>query len=260
MKTIRIQLIEDDLIIGENLMDDLFRLGYQDVVFCRNSEEAIREFKKLTPDLILMDIELKGSSLNGVELAEFFIRKADVSLVYISGKFGPGIIKSAKSTNPKAFLVKPYNLNQLRVTLELSIDSMSEATKGFPLLNNQSMGHLTENNLLKEFFFVKNGTKHIKIDIHDIIYVKAESPGNNVQIFNKSGKVFFSVGMKSFINQVQHKNLIRVNRSYLINISALKSFNRACVFLEHNGANYEIPIGKVYRDSLMSNIKTLKSD
>lgn len=259
MENIKIQIVEDNLIIGEGLSNDLESLGYEVISLSVNSEEAIKNFKNETPDLLLMDIELKGSSLNGIELVELFKRKVNVPIIYISGTIDSDTLQSAKATDPKAFLVKPYNLSQLKITIDLALSSLNSKSE----LKAHKRNGISERNRFQEsndFFFVKNGSKHIKIDINDIIYVKAESPGNNVQIFNKSGKVFFSVGIKSFLYQVHHKDLVRVNRSYLINLRSLQSFNKGCVFLEHNDEIYEIPIGRVYRESLMSNITTLKSD
>jgi len=118
----------------------------------------------------------------------------------------------------------------------------------------------SERHATNDFFFTKIDSKFIRIDISELVYVKAESPGNYVRIVTDTKSVLQSLGLKSFMDQIHHKSLIRINRSYIININKIISFDKGRVFIQAGESKQEIPIGITYRERFQKLFLKLRAD
>lgn len=120
MKPIRILIVEDDKIIALIIETKLTALGY---VICGNvskGEEAIHLITQETPDLILMDIKLKGT-LDGIETAEEIRKQHDLPIIYLTGNTGDEIVERAKQTQPFGYIVKPFNTSELEAVIQITL-------------------------------------------------------------------------------------------------------------------------------------------
>ena len=120
MSSARILIVEDEYSIAADLERILGRLGYVVVGHAASGEQAIEMASATTPDLILMDIRLKGK-LDGVEAAERILASQPVSIIYLTAYVDEETVARAKRTEPFGYLMKPFNEHQLRTTLEMAL-------------------------------------------------------------------------------------------------------------------------------------------
>lgn len=120
MVNFRIMVVEDDGIIALGLQTKLESWGYtvDPVVF--SGEDAVKESYQRKPDLILMDIGVKGD-LNGIEAAHR-IKELDIPIIFITGLDDQSITRKAMETVPYALLKKPVNNDMLKHLIQSALE------------------------------------------------------------------------------------------------------------------------------------------
>ncbi len=113
VKMKRILLVEDDFIISMLLEKQIRRMGYEVASKVESGEKAIEKTREEKPDLILMDIELKGD-IDGIETVRKIRTFSDVPVIYLTGNASEKTRKIAESTNPDGFLIKPVDMDVLK--------------------------------------------------------------------------------------------------------------------------------------------------
>jgi CheY-like chemotaxis protein len=120
MEPASILIVEDEPVVAKDIQLSLQRLGYRVPATATSGEEAIRKASDMHPDLILMDIVLKGK-MDGVETALQIQRKQDVPVIYLTAYADNHTLERAKVTSPAGYMLKPYQANELRTTIELAL-------------------------------------------------------------------------------------------------------------------------------------------
>ncbi len=120
MEPASILIVEDEPVVAKDIQLSLQRLGYRVPATATSGEEAIRKAVDMHPDLILMDIVLKGK-MDGVETALQIQRKQDVPVIYLTAYADTHTLERAKVTSPAGYMLKPYQANELRTTIELAL-------------------------------------------------------------------------------------------------------------------------------------------
>ena len=119
-KKAHILIVEDELIVAENMKQCLDRLGYgvSDVVV--SGEEATEKAQELKPDLVLMDIVLRGA-MDGIESADQIRTRLDIPVVYVSANANEKLLERAKRTEPFGYILKPHDDRELQVVIEVAL-------------------------------------------------------------------------------------------------------------------------------------------
>lgn len=116
----RILVVEDEAIIANDIRQSLEKLNFECIGTVRSGTEAIVLSKELSPDLILMDIRLKGE-LDGIETAAIINRRKKVPIVYLSALQDDEIIRKSRTTDPYGYLLKPVNERDLNSCIRMSL-------------------------------------------------------------------------------------------------------------------------------------------
>ncbi|HMQ79837.1 MAG TPA: PAS domain S-box protein [Ignavibacteria bacterium] len=126
--TPRIMVVEDEGIIAQDIKNCLEGLGYivPDVVF--TGREAISRAEELRPDLVLMDIVLKGD-IDGIETAAEIRKKYNIPIVYLTAYEDDRTLKRAKMTEPLGYILKPFEERYLRSSIEMALYKHQMETK-----------------------------------------------------------------------------------------------------------------------------------
>ena len=119
MSPFKILIVEDDAIESLDIQKRLELLGYEVPYVASRGQEAIDKASQIMPDLVLMDISLKGD-MDGIDAASEII-KLDIPIVYLTAHSDEATVKKAKFTQPYGYLIKPYDPNELKYALELAI-------------------------------------------------------------------------------------------------------------------------------------------
>ncbi|MCB9882134.1 MAG: response regulator [Planctomycetes bacterium] len=116
----RLFVVEDEALIAEELRQRLHRLEYEVIGICDSGDAAIQEVAGTRPDLVLMDIRLKGA-LDGIETARTICDQLDIPVVYLTAHSDQATIERAKHTKPLGYILKPFHERDLVVTIEIAL-------------------------------------------------------------------------------------------------------------------------------------------
>ncbi|WP_321422527.1 PAS domain S-box protein [uncultured Methanobacterium sp.] len=114
-----ILLVEDEMVEAMNIKRSLQSMGYDVVAIASYGEEAVEKAQKLKPDLILMDIILKGS-MDGIAAANA-ISKLGIPVIYITALPDDVTVNRALISAPYGYLIKPFNTRKLKISIEVAL-------------------------------------------------------------------------------------------------------------------------------------------
>jgi PAS domain S-box-containing protein len=120
MTSAQILVVEDQSIAALDVKKRLESSGYTVVALASSGEEAIRKATELRPDLVLMDIRLRGE-MDGVEAAEWIGAHLDIPVVYLTAYADEATLQRAKITEPFGYLLKPFEERTLHSTVEMAL-------------------------------------------------------------------------------------------------------------------------------------------
>ncbi|RLJ80991.1 sigma 54-interacting transcriptional regulator [Pedobacter alluvionis] len=115
---LKVLIVEDQFIEANNLEIMLEEAGYLVCGMAKSVQEAIKIIDARTPDLALVDIQLKGG-LSGIDLA-VILKQRNIPFIYVSANSDHATLIKAKATQPYGFIVKPFRERDLIVTLEIA--------------------------------------------------------------------------------------------------------------------------------------------
>jgi response regulator RpfG family c-di-GMP phosphodiesterase len=116
----KIMVVEDEWVVADQLCSYLKDLGYTVFSTASTGDEAIRKVEADRPDLILMDIVLKGK-MDGIQAADRINSQFNIPVLYLTAYTNQEYIERAKQTNPFGYLVKPYNQKELYANIEMTL-------------------------------------------------------------------------------------------------------------------------------------------
>ena len=116
----RIFIVEDQRLIAADLENTLRKLDYEVVGYAPSGEEAIPLAFAVRPDLVLMDIRLRGR-MDGIQTASALLERLDIPIVYLTAYADEETILRAKITTPFGYVVKPFNHRELRAAIEIAL-------------------------------------------------------------------------------------------------------------------------------------------
>ena len=119
-RQIRILVVEDDPNVSTVLTARLESLGYQVCGTAETGLDAISGVYRHHPDLVTMDILLKGD-MNGIEAAAKIAEGSDVPVIYMTCLSDAQVFDRAIDTHPYGYIIKPYDINELRSTIEIAV-------------------------------------------------------------------------------------------------------------------------------------------
>jgi CheY-like chemotaxis protein len=117
MKQTSIFIVEDEAIAAAILALKLQRVGYQVAGIAASGIQALQKIPNLKPDLILMDIVLKGN-IDGITVSEKIRADYNIPIVYLTSFSDKLTLKRARLTQPKGYVLKPYNIVDLKATID----------------------------------------------------------------------------------------------------------------------------------------------
>ncbi len=115
-----ILIVEDERIVAMDLQQSLTEMGYDAFAIAASGDEAMARATERRPDVVLMDIRIKGRS-DGIETAAALKRQFPISVIYLTAHADEGMVDRAKVTEPHGYLVKPVKLAELRSMLEIAL-------------------------------------------------------------------------------------------------------------------------------------------
>lgn len=237
----RILIVEDDMIIAANISLQLSKLGYEVTGIESRGEDAVNHAIENHPDIILMDIQLKGG-MNGIDAAKKIQEKTAIPLIYLTANSDEASFQKAKETKPYAFISKPFNKLNLERTIELVAEKIKEEK-----IETEDSDSLIES--LDDRIFIRNNGKLIKLMLDEILYIEADR--NYCNIFTNSQNYLIVSPLNAFCQKIESRDFLRVHRSYVVNLKKLDAVADSHLEIMRK----IIPISKMYKEDLMRSIR-----
>ncbi len=116
----RVLIVEDETLIAEELRERLLRLGFSTIAAVGSAEEGIAIAIKEPPDLVLMDIRLKGEK-DGIQAAREIRENVDVPIVYLTAYSDQLTVERVKNSEYDGFVLKPFRGRELQATIDVAL-------------------------------------------------------------------------------------------------------------------------------------------
>lgn len=125
----KILIVEDEWIIANDIKDCLIDMGYMVTGIAASCDEALQSIDSCIPDLILMDIVLKGDK-NGAETAQIIQNEHKIPVIYLSAYDNQSLIDQTKQPSTRGYLLKPFKDRELTIAIDLALSIQSNIMGG----------------------------------------------------------------------------------------------------------------------------------
>jgi DNA-binding NarL/FixJ family response regulator len=134
MQKTKIIIVEDEWIIADDLQNRLIQMGYFVAGKAASGKKALELVAHQKPDLVLMDIRLKGE-LDGVETAKLIRKQYHIPIVYLTAFSDNRLLDRVKLTDPMGYLIKPVRSKELNTVIEIALHKFKLKKKADKTLN-----------------------------------------------------------------------------------------------------------------------------
>ena len=242
-----ILITEDESIVAKDIQMSLKKLGYNVIGICSSGEDAIKVAEEKKPDLVLMDIMLKGD-MSGIEAADVIRSKMNLPVIFLTAYADESTLSKAKVTEPYGYIIKPFKEIDLHTSIEMALYKHQKNTD--IKKERDFLYSLVENKDSKDIIFVKANQKLVKVRTKDIYFVEALK--DYVVINTAHARYTIHSTMKDIEKKLPTSEFIRVHRSFIVRIDKIVAIDHANVILEDD--KKQIPIGGSYKDELSQRI------
>jgi len=235
----RIYLVEDEPIIARTIKTVLEQEGYEVCGMANNGKEALYDIDDLQPDLVLLDITLKGE-VDGVMVAEKLQEIKGTPYVFLTSLTDSETTERVKLTNPAGFISKPFTVAGLRNNIEIALFRLNEKEEA----ENKT---IVDNDAL----FIKNRNEFVKLKKTDILYFEASDFYSLAHTSNK--KVLISRTLKHVESNIKDAFFLRVHRSYIVNIKKIDVLYDGYLIINKKN----IPVSKSNKSKLLNSLSLM---
>ena len=214
----KILIVEDEILVATDIQESLESLGYTVMGMVDTGLKAIDAVEKHLPDLILMDINLKGE-MTGIEAAKIISKDSDVPIIYLTANADIDTVNKAKVALPYGYIIKPFTDKDLQTNIEIAIFKFASDLK-----------LKMESEQFNTFFDLKDHEKNQiivhankgleKINIKDVYFIEKDNRQTIIHLADD--EVITDRSFSELTGLFPQKYFIQVSKYFVIN--ALKVF------------------------------------
>lgn len=243
MKALNILIVEDERMIAETLAEIIDLLQHNILGHAISGEQALAILKEQKPDLVLLDIQLKGQ-MDGIDVAGVIRDKYKLPFIFTTAFADDETINRARAEGPFGYLVKPYGVNDIKAAIEVAManyELMQELSDTNPAPAHHENGQI----------YLKEDKKLVKVREEDILYVEAK--GDYMLFKTAKGSHIVLSTMSNVSQKLNPILFLQVHRSFLINLNHIMDIEDTTLVIDKK----VIPISRAKRKELLSRIKTI---
>jgi len=120
MVQVRVLIVEDEVIVARAIASQLKQLGYIVTGTASSGHVAINKASETEPDIVLMDIILKGD-MDGIVAANHIRENLDIPVIFLTAYSDNNTLERAKITQPFGYIVKPFTIKDLQIAIEIAL-------------------------------------------------------------------------------------------------------------------------------------------
>jgi len=227
LKSLCIYIVEDEPLIVINLKMAFGKRGIQVLGHCDDYDTSLKEIEDLTPNLVLLDIQLMGEK-DGVDLA-LALDEKNIPYLFLTSQTDPVTIARVKQTNPLGYIVKPFTEAGLMSNIELAWHQISMAQD--------------------EFISIKSNGRKYKINQANIQYLKAFD--NYCYIVTAQQEYLVPYTLKKVAEELNPAYFIQTHRSFWINSRKVTSITSDKVFIDERA----VPLSYSRKEALQKKLQ-----
>jgi len=242
-----ILVVEDEAIVSKDIQQSFKKLGYNIVGSADTGAKAIELAGEQKPDLVPMDIMLKGD-MSGIEAADNIKQNYNIPVIYLTAYADENTLSKAKVTEPYGYIIKPFKEIDLHTSIEMALYKHSKERE--VIKERDFLYSLVESKDDEGVVFVKSNSRLVKVKTSEILFVEALK--DYVVINTSDAKYTIHSTMKDIQNKLANKEFQRIHRSYIVRLDKIVAIEQPNVVIE--GGKKLLPIGGSYKEELFQRI------
>lgn len=247
----RVLIVEDEFSIAMDIESRLIGMGYASCGIAMEYGEALGLAADLNPDIILMDINLKGEK-TGIDSALSINRLLDIPIIFLTANSDPVTFERANQAKPYGFVLKPFNDLDLKNAIEIALARFGEHRTQF---FHDEVGDRDQNSIENAgdtgVIFIKEKGQMIRVALSEII--RLEALDNYTILFTDQGKKIVGGFLKDVLLKLPENKFIRIHRSHAIALDKLEKIEDNLLYVDGEA----IPISKSYKAAFQERINIL---
>ena len=250
-QSVRILIIEDEILLSQDITIRLSKMGYMVVGAAQSYNQAVAMLNEETPDIAIVDIRIKGDK-DGIEVGRYINENMDIPFIFLTSHADEQYVERAKAVSPYAYMLKPFNDREIQIAIEMALLNFSQ-NKPEAGISKQQEHDQTDNEVLpvKNSFFLKKDLHYEKVSFNDTLWLEAES--NYTVFYTKNGKYIYSTVLKHIEVKLPQPQFLRVHRSYIVNVGNVTGFDRTMLYVGEKS----VPVSKQYQEKVFNLFDTI---
>jgi len=240
VRNIKVLIVEDIWIVSEEIKEIMEASGFEVIGQAEDSKSAISILQETPADVVLMDIKIKGE-IDGIELASKILETHFCAIIFLTAYLTPDLAERAKAIKPSAYIVKPFEEQNLQIAVELAFNNMAKEDKSTK----------EESFIVLDHLFVRDGDRFKRLKLTDILFVNAS--GSYTKIVTKTGKYALTVNLKYFESKINDKHFIRIHRSHVVNLLHVEQYDNTRVYI----GDHSLAMSAAYKDNFMKSLRSM---
>jgi len=243
-------VVEDESIVSKDIQYSLKKLGYEVIGSSATGAKAIELALELKPNIVLMDIMLKGD-INGIEASAEIKKSLNIPIIFLTAYADENTLEKAKITEPYAYILKPFKEIDLHTSIEMALYKHGKELE--VIKERDFLYNIVENKESNEFIFVKSNSKLIKLYNKDIYFVEALK--DYVVINTLNSRYTIHSTMKEIEKKLPDNQFVRVHRSFIIRTDKIAQIEQPNIILEND--KRIIRVGGSYKEMLVKKLNLI---
>lgn len=253
MNKVHILIVENEPLYGDLLSEYLEVLDYEPLGPAPTAAQALTLFDSLKPDLVLLDIGLRGDT-DGIELATQLLARRPVPLIFVTAATDRPTFERARTVGPVAFITKPFDAITLQNAVELALYNF--ATQNDPVPNLAPKPEPGTDLLVNNAFFLKERAGLVKVPYAEVLYVEADD--KYAMLVLASGRRYpLRVSLKDVARLLEKQRFVQIHRSCVINAQHLESLSPADSTVQVAGRTLQL--GRSYKEELLRRLHLIEA-
>ena len=244
MSSIKIIIVEDELIIAEDMKEMLLNMQYEVIGIANGCDEAEQILSRDIPDIALIDINLRGDE-DGISLAMSIRKRYDIPIIFITSFSDKATVERAKQVKPNGYIVKPFEKEDLYTTIEIALYNFSTGQKPDEQVTKEDSGSV----VIRDSIFIRKDYMLVKVRFEDLFWIKSEL--NYLELHCRGNKHLVRSTMKDFVEKLPVNQFLQVHKSYCINTKCITAIDHGNIWLN----DVQIPMGRSYLEAVKQKLR-----
>ena len=263
---LRVLVVEDEPLFAEQLEMNLTQLNYHVVGPVPDAASALALLTPAdpAPDVVLLDINLRGDGPDGIELGRRLVQEYDLPLIFLTSRADQESFARTRELAPAAYLVKPVSLPALQRAIELAIINFAarkRAPPGGPPPPDGPDDHLGEppafatpgsGVLLPQALFLKENGFLVKVLLNDIVWVEANEGGCRF-VLTQGRTVSMRQILRDLTPLLPPHLFVQIHRSYVVNTEFIDRIDPVRGIIQISGQL--LPLSRIHREGMLPRLR-----